>query len=194
MALMTYLELSSTSLDHPEKMAEYIAREQEITNIITSQIRLTGDFEDMGLNPPLWQNIHKVIRCAAADIPMRNIQIIDLCTDIELFADPLLTKVFYHLIDNAARYGGERLSRISFSFHESGDSGVLIYEDDGAGIPEEDKKFLFTRGFGKKTGLGLFLSREVLSTTGIRITENGVTGKGARFEITIPKRNYRSCE
>jgi signal transduction histidine kinase len=50
---------------------------------------------------------------------------------------------------------------------------------------------IFERGYGKNTGLGLFLSREILAITGITITENGVPGKGARFEITVPKGAYR---
>jgi signal transduction histidine kinase len=37
----------------------------------------------------------------------------------------------------------------------------------------------------------LFLSREILAITGITITGNGVPGKGARFEITVPKGMYR---
>jgi signal transduction histidine kinase len=36
-------------------------------------------------------------------------------------------------------------------------------------------------GFGRHTGLGLFLSREILSITGITITETGEPGKGAVF-------------
>lgn len=50
---------------------------------------------------------------------------------------------------------------------------------------------IFEQGFGKNTGLGLFLSREILAITGITITENGTPGKGARFEITVPKGAYR---
>ena len=60
------------------------------------------------------------------------------------------------------------------------------------GISDEDKKKLFTRGFGKNTGLGLFLSREILAITGITIIENGTPGKGARFEITVPKGGWRT--
>ena len=59
------------------------------------------------------------------------------------------------------------------------------------GVSAEEKKRLFTRGFGKNTGLGLFLSREIIAITGIAITGNGVPGKGARFEITVPKGAYR---
>ena len=43
----------------------------------------------------------------------------------------------------------------------------------------------------KNTGLGLFLVREILSITGIKIRETGVPGKGARFEILVPEGGYR---
>jgi signal transduction histidine kinase len=68
---------------------------------------------------------------------------------------------------------------------------VILFEDNGVGIPAEDKTKLFTKGFGKNTGLGLFLSREILAITGITITENGEPGEGARFEIRVPKAMYR---
>jgi len=68
---------------------------------------------------------------------------------------------------------------------------VLVFGDDGEGIATEDKPRLFTRGFGKNTGLGLFLSREILSITGITITENGMPGMGARSEIRVPAGKFR---
>ncbi|HOL41847.1 MAG TPA: ATP-binding protein, partial [Methanospirillum sp.] len=68
---------------------------------------------------------------------------------------------------------------------------ILVYEDNGVGIPEKDKKKICDHGFGKNTGFGLFLSREILSITGLSIHETGTEGKGARFEITIPKNLYR---
>ena len=37
---------------------------------------------------------------------------------------------------------------------------VILWADDGIGIAEEDKEKIFERGFGKNTGLGLFLARE----------------------------------
>jgi signal transduction histidine kinase len=59
------------------------------------------------------------------------------------------------------------------------------------GISAEDKGKLFQKGFGKNTGLGLFLSREILSITGLTITENGEPGKGVCFEMTVPSGGYR---
>ena len=64
-------------------------------------------------------------------------------------------------------------------------------EDDGIGIPVAEKEYIFEHGFGKHTGIGLFLSREILSITGLSICECGEEGKGARFEITVPVGKFR---
>ena len=50
-----------------------------------------------------------------------------------------------------------------------------------------EKEKIFERGFGKNTGVGLFLVREIPDITGITIHETGEPGKGARFEMTVPK-------
>ena len=68
---------------------------------------------------------------------------------------------------------------------------LLTYEDNGPGVPEEEKEKIFLRGFGKHSGLGLFLIREVLAITGIAIRENGTPGKGIRFELMVPAGAYR---
>ena len=53
------------------------------------------------------------------------------------------------------------------------------------------KKKIFEWRFEGKNGMGLFLAREILSFTGITITETVVAGKGARFEMVVPKGAYR---
>jgi len=67
----------------------------------------------------------------------------------------------------------------------------IVWEDDGVGIPQEEKGQIFERGFGKNNGHGLFLVREMLAITGMTVIENGVSGRGARFEITLPEGSYR---
>jgi len=64
---------------------------------------------------------------------------------------------------------------------------MLIDNLNHVGINE----IVVVRGFGKNTGLGLFLSKEILSITDITITENGEPDKGARFEMVVPKGAYR---
>jgi len=71
-------------------------------------------------------------------------------------------------------------------------TGYAFAGDDGEGVAAEEKVKCFTRGFRKNTGLGLTLSREILSITGITIRETGKPGEGARFEMAVPKEGYRS--
>ena len=191
MVLKGYLGLSKGVIDKPETLSGYIKKEQQAANAIENQITFTRDYQELGVAAPAWQNVNASIQKALAILPVQKIRVDVDRTDLEIFADPLFEKVFYNLIDNALRYGGDQLKTIRISSMESDGHLTLVCEDDGVGISSEDKKRLFTRGFGKNTGLGLFLSREILSITEITITENGIPGKGARFEITVAKGAYR---
>jgi signal transduction histidine kinase len=84
-----------------------------------------------------------------------------------------------------------KMTTIRISSQASDKGMTLVVEDDGLGISREDENHLFERGYGKHSGFGLFLSREILSITGIAITETGTPGTGARFEITVPHDGYR---
>lgn len=136
-------------------------------------------------------DVHANVEKAIAALPLGNVTVKRDCADTDVFADLLFEKVFYNLIDNVLRYGGDQMTVIRISSQLSEGYLTLVCEDNGTGIAVDDKKRLFTQGFGKHTGLGLFLSREILSITGITITETSEPGKGARFEITVPKGAYR---
>jgi PAS domain S-box-containing protein len=190
MALDVFIHLSNDMTNDPA-MRELLDKEANISAIIARQIAFTKDYQELGVKAPGWQNVHATILKAAAALPMRNVRIAVDCTDLEVFADPLFEKVFYNLIDNALRYGGDRMTTIRVSSHDAEVGLVIVFEDDGAGISTDDKMHLFERGFGKNTGLGLFLVREILSITRLSITETGEPGKGARFEISVPKGAFR---
>ena len=185
------LELSRQTVQEPELAAELIAKEEKIAETITRQINFTRDYEDMGITAPAWQNVGVIIRQATTTLPMKNIRVMVDRPDLEIYADPLLGKVFYNLIDNAVKYGGGKMTSIRISSRETNKGLCLLFEDDGAGIAAQDKKHLFERGFGRNTGLGLFLSREILAITGITIKETGDRDSGARFEMDVPKGDYR---
>ena len=110
--------------------------------------------------------------------------------NLEIFADPWLKKVFYNLIDNTLRYA-ERVTKITVSFRESVEGLDLLFEDNGIGIPFDEKEKIFERGYGKNIGYGLFMAREILAITELTIRETGKPGEGARYEIQVPKRYYR---
>ena len=190
--LLVYLDISKESLHDSVKMSTIIEKEIEVANNISHQISFTKDYEDMGINAPTWQSVNANIKKVTNQLPVGNIHVKAEEPDIEVYADPLLRKVFYNLIDNALRYGGDQMTTIRVTNYKEDDNWIILVEDDGYGVSMDDKKHLFSKGFGKNTGLGLFLSREILSITGITIIENGVPGKGARFEITVPKGIWRS--
>ena len=94
-------------------------------------------------------------------------------------------------MENAIRHGGEELRNIRFSCIEPENTLIIICEDDGAGIPPEEKEHIFDLGFGKHTGIGLFLAREILSITDFPSVRPEPGGRGARFEILVPVGKFR---
>ncbi len=187
--LKMYLELSKETVKDPVFL-EYLAKEIDAAGAIERQIEFTRFYESIGVNAPQWQDVAEKIRSAASQLTLEGITFDLQIPPVEIYADALIEKVFYNLIENSLRHGG-RVTRNSFSFEEEQNGAVITYRDDGEGISLEFKEKLFRRGFGKHTGLGLFLSREILSITKITITENGEPKKGVCFEIRVPKGSYR---
>ena len=109
---------------------------------------------------------------------------------VEIFADPIFKKIFYNFLDNAIRHG-QKVRTITVSTHDGPNGLVISWEDDGVGIPAHEKEKIFSKDYGKHTGLGLFLAAEICSVTGITLQETGEPGKGARFELLVPPGSYR---
>lgn len=188
--LRAVVELSKYRTTDPE-MLRFIEQEETAAQNIQRQIEFAKNYEGIGVHAPQWQNIGKRVKELRSTVPELQIDLASELETVEIFADPLLDKVFENLIDNSRRHG-ERVHRISFStLQDRKDAFVMVYEDDGIGVLETDKDRIFEKGFGKNTGLGLFLSREILSITGLAMRETGIAGKGARFEILVPKGKYR---
>ncbi|KQC03686.1 MAG: hypothetical protein APR53_04820 [Methanoculleus sp. SDB] len=176
--------------DQPElrALSDKIGRACETIN---NQITFTRDYETMGMTSPEWQRVDSVVQKASATILPENIRLVTGTGDLEIYADIMLERVFYNLIDNAVRYGGPDLSRIVVSFLDDRKTGVIVITDDGVGIPPDKKEEVFERGIGRHTGYGLFLVREILGLTQMKIRETGTFSKGARFEISIPAGKWR---
>ena len=156
---------------------------------IRSQIEFTRAYDDLGIKTPVWQHVGNTAARAYAQF-INTISFTCETGDLEIYADPMLEKVFYNLFDNAFRYG-EGVTKVRLHGIMDGTDLLLFFEDNGIGIPESDKARIFSRGIGKNTGLGLFLTREILAITRIGIQENGEYRNGARFTIRVPRGAYR---
>jgi PAS domain S-box-containing protein len=190
MALQGYLGILGKKQADPSQK-EYFQKAATAAQRISSMIQFTKTYESIGVKSSIWQDCRTLVETVTKQVSLGQVTVKnDLPAGTEVFADPLFVKVCYNLMDNAIRYGG-KITTIRFSVEERDGNHVIVCEDDGEGVPAEEKEQIFERGFGKNTGMGLFLAREILSITGINIRETGEPGKGARFEMTVPKGRYR---
>ena len=190
--LMGYLSLLEIK-QRDSTLKEYCIKSTTAAEKISTLIKFTKEYDEIEAHAPAWQgDCCTLVDTAAKETMLGQVKVInDLPAGLEIFADPLISKVFNNLMDNAVRYG-EKITTIRFSVKESGDDQVIVCEDDGDGVVAEEKEKIFERGYKKKNEeLGLFLSREILAITGIMIIENGTPDKGSRFEIRVPNGMYR---
>jgi len=174
----------------PEEKDQLLEEIRELTRVIQRHITFTRQYQEVGVHLPQWQNINELINRVVQNFAKSGLTFRFELEKTEVYADPLLEKVFYNLVDNAIRYG-ETLTSISIYPKISDKGFAIVFEDDGVGVADAQKREIFKRGVGKNTGMGLFLTAEILAITGITIEENGVPGKGARFVIRIPHGTWR---
>lgn len=188
-ALLMYIEVAKAR-SPSQAMHDFLAMVEVLVHNIERQIAFTQDYEEIGIRAPQWQRVETLIESAQRAHPPESITLNVALAGLEIYADPLLEKIFSNLIDNSLRHG-ERVSKISCSYKRTGPTLTIVYEDNGTGIVSSDKERIFEKGVGQHTGMGLFLSREILDITGLTIQETGTIGAGARFEIIVPEGKFR---
>jgi PAS domain S-box-containing protein len=174
-------------------LLEQLKKIEQSTQKIQKQIRFARDYQDIGLNPPQWQAVDEATRRATAELDLTGIKIEKDVTNLEIFADMLLEKVFFNIVDNALRHG-QKETQILISAQHTIDGLIIICQDNGVGVAEGIKEGIFKCDYFRNKGYGLFLAAEILSMTGLSISETGEPGSGARIEIRVPNGSYRFIE
>ena len=121
------------------------------------------------------------------DVPPDNI--------IVMGRDERLGQVFRNLIDNAVSFSPDG-GTVAIAAQVLGGRARVTVEDEGPGIPPENLETIFRRfyterptehGFGKNSGLGLSIARQIVEGIGGTIwAENRAGGTGARFVVELP--------
>lgn len=188
-SLAGYLGLEKR-LPADEKTREYRRKEEGLVKEISAALQYVKNYQDLGKKPPSWQDVAHVFLLGISHTDStrldRNIQF----DNLEIYADPLLENVFLALAENVIQHG-TMATEIVLRYHNSTEGLTLVFEDNGSGIPDDLKEQIFERRFDGGKGGSLFLVREILSITGITIHETGIAGRGARFEMLVPKGSYR---
>ena len=153
-------------------------------------------YEQIGSEELTYVNVEEKLNEAVALFSGPTPMIINECHGLTVLADSFLRQLFFNFIDNARKYG--KKTTIIRVYWENADEDTLklVYEDDGVGVPFENKPRLFSEGFstGGSTGYGLFLIKKMIDVYGWKIEENGEPGIGAKFTITIPNINLNGEE
>jgi len=186
LVLLGYIQLIKNKSADPA-VIRFLEHLTSATKDIQDQIEFTRIYQDLGGQEPQWQELKGLV--TSQKFPASVSLSIDE-KPLWIYADPMLEKVFFNLLDNSIRHG-KHVTAIRVYSRETEKCLIIVWEDNGVGIPAEEKNQIFERGYGKNTGLGMFLAREILAITNMTIMENGIPGQGARFEIAVPKDGYR---
>lgn len=100
-----------------------------------------------------------------------------------------LSQVLINVIKNSVESMDKDLSIIKINTESNRDNIKIIVEDNGKGMNEEDlknicKPFFTTKNKG--TGLGLYLSNEIISEHDGKMIYKSVLNKGTKLTITLP--------
>ncbi len=169
-----------------EELAEYLEQLKNAADAIERQIEFTRQYDQIAINEPEWISLSGLLE----EIDDSLLPITAICDPMLIYAEPMIGKVFMNLYDNALRHA-EGATGITVRCQETGAGLLITWEDNGPGIPYDQKEKIFESGVGRHTGFGLFLVSEILDITGIAISETGMPGVGARFEIQVPKGGFR---
>lgn len=124
----------------------------------------------------------------------KNISVnVDCCEEIVVFCDKKWTsEAMFNILDNAVKYTPPNGS-ISVSVCKNKFYALIKIKDSGVGIDEAEQAKVFGRFYRSPKvshvdglGIGLFLSRQIVSGQGGFITVKSEPGHGAEFVISIP--------
>ena len=125
---------------------------------------------------------------------MKNIEFLIDCTDksLEINADRSeIRRVICNLCGNAINYTGEN-GKVVVTIKNEDKDLIFSVSDNGSGIPPEDIPNMFQRfsqGTSKKrstgTGLGLYLSRQIIESHGGKIWLESKLNKGSEFSFIL---------
>ncbi|HKU57419.1 MAG TPA: ATP-binding protein, partial [Gaiellaceae bacterium] len=197
--------LRRTDIEIPDeqrdRFLEIIVSETERLTAIVSQILLAGQLEEGRVDvaasatdlTPLAESVLDSAR-------LRSPERIDLRLEqngsptVAIADEDKLRQVLVNLLDNAIKYspdGGDVVLELA-----GGHGRVrLTVRDSGLGIPAGEQERIFekfyrldpalTRGVGG-SGLGLFISRELVARMGGSLTVRSQPGEGATFVVDLP--------
>lgn len=184
-----------------KKFAGRIYKEaQRLIQLVEDTIRISQ--LDEGENPYEWENID--LYTVAKDV-CGNLNEVAKKKNVHLYIEgerlicrtvrPILEEILYNLCDNGIKYNKDN-GIVSILIKDLGNEVQLSVEDNGIGIPREDRKRVFERFYrvdkshSKEiggTGLGLSIVKHGVTFLGGTLNLVSEVDKGTEITVTLPK-------
>gem|GEM_PF-6138645 len=170
---------------HDPSHAVIIGELERTATAIGSAIERTRLYEKFGSQLPRWIDLGKIAGLleVPASVPLRT-----SLDGVAVYTNPLIGEVFRNLLDNSLRHG-EKVTKIDLTSSKTPQGLVVVWEDNGIGIPGEMKERIFTRGVGKNGVWGFFWPGRSLPSPGA--VSARPEPRGAEHGLRLPSR--RGC-
>jgi len=143
-----FADLIGESIPPGSADLEYLDRIKAAAKAIENQLAFMREYTlEAAPSSMEWIDVRNLFLEVTMGMGLFGVKIEVLFEGLLIYSDRLLAKIFSTLIDNSISHG-ERVDRITLSFYEAGDKGILVYEDNGIGIPPDQKERIFERGSG----------------------------------------------
>lgn len=181
-----YSELIASGRLRSEDAARYGERIKEAVKYLERQFHFAYEYQGLGRSEPQWQWMQLVLAKAKTSGASEGLEVVSELGTLSVLADAMLEKVFTILLNNSRRHG-KKATHVRISYRIEGGECIVIYDDDGIGIPDPMKEVVFKKDFDPNGGMGLYVASQIMLMTGGTIREVGVEGQGASFELMFPQ-------
>ncbi|MDD1715485.1 MAG: PAS domain S-box protein, partial [Methanolinea sp.] len=103
--LLAYGQIMREHTAGDPTMMEIIRKQSAAVNAIRHQIEFAKIYQEMGYQAPRWHKASLVLIYAASHLDFSGVELKNRLKNLELFADPMLEKVFYNLLENSLQHG-----------------------------------------------------------------------------------------